>query len=213
MLLQPNFRVQPKRRGKNFVLWKVTPLIPSVLLDWQQTLEVMVSHLCLNKLCICHIPFQSTFKLRVFINVLTPIWLTQFSIWESILLIPIICHATSFVVFPIKPYVNICVHVYHVKVLKCSSWKKLWWPKYIYINNKLLFFKNIFFLEMELCSLVDVYHSFRATYCFCFHGTLKTKVVSSSETLGNVSKKTQNLIPIADILCSHWPSESEILWT
>lgn len=34
---------------------------------------------------------------------------------------PLIGHATSFAAFPITPYVNMCISVYHVKALKHSS--------------------------------------------------------------------------------------------
>lgn len=46
---------------------------------------------------------------------------------------------------------------------------------------------------MELCSLVEIYHCFIATYCFYFHGTLKTKALSSSEMLGNVSTRKHKI--------------------
>ena len=46
---------------------------------------------------------------------------------------------------------------------------------------------------MELCSLVEIDHCFIATYCFYFHGTLDTKPVSSSETLGNVSMRKHKI--------------------
>ena len=77
---------------------------------------------CLNQLYICHIPFKSTFKLKSFYHCTHS---HQSGLHNSVFgrafCVPLIGHATSFAGFPITPYVNMCISVYHVKALKYSS--------------------------------------------------------------------------------------------